>query len=139
MLPRKNLAETASEAGTFGTLLAAAKAAGLVDALTKGGPFTVFARRTTPSRSCPPERSSRCSRDTAKLKAILTYHVVPGRVLSTDLKLGTTAAETVNGRKLNVSRSKGRRRSREHGPGHRRGHPRRNGVIHVVDSVILPR
>jgi uncharacterized surface protein with fasciclin (FAS1) repeats len=139
MLPRKSLAETAAKAGTFKTLLAAAKAAGLVDALQKGGPFTVFAPSDDAFAKLPAGTVESLLRDTDKLKAILTYHVVPGRVLSKDLSLGTTAADTLNGQKLSVSKSKG---------GDVRANGARvtaadilagNGVIHVVDSVILPR
>jgi transforming growth factor-beta-induced protein len=139
VLPRKNIAETAAAAGTFKTLLAAAKAAGLVDALSQGGPFTVFAPSDAAFAKLPAGTVESLLRDKAKLKAVLTYHLVPGRVLSTDLNVGSTKAKTVQGSRLNVSRSRG---------GEVRANDAKvvaadilagNGVIHVVDSVLIPR
>lgn len=139
MLPRKNLVETATAAGQFGTLLKAAQAAGLVDALSKNGPFTVFAPTDAAFAKLPAGTVEALLNDTAKLKAILTYHVVSGRVLSTDLNVGTTSAKTLNGGALNVERSRDGRVNANGANVTSADILAGNGVIHVVDSVIIPR
>ncbi|MEL7258242.1 MAG: fasciclin domain-containing protein [Pseudomonadota bacterium] len=134
---KKDIVDTAVEAGSFTTLVAAVQAADLVDTLKGEGPFTVFAPTDEAFAALPegtvedllkPENKD-------KLTAILTYHVVPGKVMSTDLSdgmtaataqggdvtIGTTDGVTVNGANVvnaDIEAS--------------------NGVIHVIDGVILP-
>ena len=104
----KDIVDTAVEAGTFNTLAAALTAAGLVETLKGEGPFTVFAPTDEAFAALPagtvdtlllPENKD-------QLVAILTYHVVPGKVMSTDLSEGLTAA-TVNGADVTITRRKG--------------------------------
>lgn len=133
-----NLVDVAASAGSFGTLVAALEAAGLVDALAGGGPFTVFAPTDDAFAKLPhgtvetllkPENRER-------LTAILTYHVVPGRV-SAAQAARLTGAGTLNGQRLAIERDHGSLRiddatviSADVGAS--------NGVIHVIDSVLLP-
>ena len=110
------IVDVASEAGSFTTLLAAAEAAGLVDTLSGDGPLTVFAHTDT-------------------LTSILTYHVVAGEVLSTDLADGMTAA-TVNGAEITVDLSDGVNIDEANVV--TADIKASNGVIHVIDAVLLP-
>jgi uncharacterized surface protein with fasciclin (FAS1) repeats len=134
----KDIVDTAVAAGNFTTLAAALTAAGLVETLKGEGPFTVFAPTDAAFAALPagtvedllkPENKD-------KLIAILTYHVVPGKVMSTDLTEGMMA-KTVNGAEAMITLD---------------GGPKidgavistadiaaSNGVIHVIDSVILPK
>ena len=133
-----DIVDTAVAAGSFKTLVAAVQAAGLVDTLKGAGPFTVFAPTDEAFAKLPagtvedllkPENKD-------KLVAVLTYHVVPGKVMSTDLSeglkaktvqgseltLGTTGGVTVDGAKVVTADIVAD-----------------NGVIHVIDSVVLPK
>lgn len=140
ILPRKDIVDTAASAKTFKTLLAAAEAAGLVDTLKSKGPFTVFAPTDEAFAKLPAGTVESLLKDKAKLAAILTYHVVPGRVLSTDLPEGDLTAKTAEGRSLTINRS-------DRGAVKVNGASSvvsadliaGNGIIHVVDTVILPR
>lgn len=132
-----DIVDTASEAGSFTTLLAAAEAAGLVDTLKGEGPFTVFAPTDEAFAALPdgtvdsllqPENQD-------QLTAILTYHVVPGKVMSTDLSDGMTAT-TVQGGDLTVDLSDGVKINDATVVS--ADIEASNGVIHVIDSVILP-
>jgi len=137
--PANDIVDTAISAGSFNTLVAAVKAAGLVDTLKGAGPFTVFAPTDEAFAKLPagtveellkPENKS-------KLQAILTYHVVPGNVIAKDVvKLKT--AKTVNGQALTVKTEAGdvmvdgaKVVKTDIGCS--------NGVIHVIDSVVLPK
>jgi len=133
----KDVVDTAVGAGNFTTLVAAVQAAGLVDTLKGEGPFTVFAPTDAAFAALPegtvetlllPENKD-------QLVAVLTYHVVPGKVMSTDLTEGMMA-KTVQGGEVTITLD---------------GGPKvngavistadietTNGVIHVIDSVILP-
>lgn len=134
----KDIVDTAVEAGSFTTLVAAVEAAGLVETLKGEGPFTVFAPTDEAFAALPagtvedllkPENKD-------KLTAILTYHVVPGKVMSTDLSdnlmattvqgtdvtVMTTGGVTVNGAKVTTADIEAS-----------------NGVIHVIDTVIMPK
>ncbi|MFN3577361.1 MAG: fasciclin domain-containing protein [Tabrizicola sp.] len=133
----KDIVDTAVAAGTFNTLAAALTAAGLVETLKGEGPFTVFAPTDAAFAALPagtvedllkPENKD-------KLTAILTYHVVPGKVMSTDLTEGMKAA-TVNGKEITITLEGGPKVNGAviSGPDVAAS----NGVIHVIDSVILP-
>ena len=129
----KNIVEIASEAGAFNTLVAAVKAAGLVETLSGDGPFTVFAPTDEAFAALGGETLDALllpeNRD--KLTAILTYHVVPGRIEASDL-LRTSRARTVNGKRLPVGLRVGEARIIE------TDIEASNGIIHVIDRVLIP-
>lgn len=131
----KDIVDTAVAAGNFKTLAAALQAAGLVDTLKGPGPFTVFAPTDEAFAKVPKADLDALLKDKAKLTAVLTYHVVPGKVMAKDVKagkvksvqgsdltLGTTGGVTVDGAKVTAADIVAD-----------------NGVIHVIDSVVLPR
>ncbi|MEM1235279.1 MAG: fasciclin domain-containing protein [Pseudomonadota bacterium] len=136
-MSEKDIVDTAAEAGSFETLLAAATAAGLVDTLKGDGPFTVFAPTDDAFAALPdgtvetllkPENQD-------QLVAILTYHVVPGKVMSTDLSDDMMAA-TVNGAEIMIDLDNGVMVNTASVVS--ADIEASNGVIHVIDSVILP-
>lgn len=129
---------TASKAGTFKTLLAAAKAAGLVEALSAEGPLTVFAPTDEAFAKLPAGTVTSLLKpeNKAQLAAILKYHVVPGRVYSTEL-LAAREAKTLHGGKLTATVTNGV--AKVNGAGLiATDLDASNGVIHVVDAVLLP-
>jgi uncharacterized surface protein with fasciclin (FAS1) repeats len=130
----KDIVDTAVAAGSFKTLVAAVRAAGLVDTLKGEGPFTVFAPTDEAFKKLPAGtvESLLKPENLDKLKAILTYHVVAGQVMSKDL-LKMTSAKTVNGQKVSIGLTVDN--SRVIIPDIKCS----NGVIHVIDSVILPK
>ncbi|MEQ6249855.1 fasciclin domain-containing protein [Sulfitobacter sp. HNIBRBA3233] len=133
----KDIVATASDAGDFTTLLAAAEAAGLVETLQGEGPFTVFAPTDAAFAALPDGTVDELLKPENKdqLTSVLTYHVVPGKVMSTDLSDGLEA-ETVQGDVVTFSV----------GDGVMVGDANvvtadieaSNGVIHVIDKVIMP-
>jgi len=133
----KTIVEIASEAGNFTTLVAAVKAAGLVETLSGPGPFTVFAPTDEAFAKLPAGTVESLLKDKEKLTSILTYHVVAGKVMASDVvKLkeaktvqGQNVAITVEGDTVMVDAAKVVKTDIEAS----------NGVIHVVDSVILPK
>ena len=139
IMPRKDIVDTAVSAGSFNTLLAAAKAAGLVDTLKSKGPFTVFAPTDAAFARLPAGTVEALLKDKAKLAAILTYHVVPGRVLSTDLPFGEASARTVQGSNVKIKRAESGKVTVDGATVTSADVIAGNGVIHVIDSVILPR
>ncbi|MEL6550507.1 MAG: fasciclin domain-containing protein [Pseudomonadota bacterium] len=133
----KDIVDTAAEAGSFETLLAAATAAGLVDTLKGEGPFTVFAP-TDEAFAALPEGTVETllmPENQDQLVAILTYHVVPGKVMSTDLSDDMMAA-TVNGAEIMIDLDSGVMVNTANVVS--ADIEASNGVIHVIDSVILP-
>ncbi len=131
----KDIVDTAAEAGTFSTLLAAAEAAGLVDTLKGDGPFTVFAPTDDAFAALPAGTVEGLLADPAALAGILTYHVVPGKVMSTDLSDDMMAA-TVNGADIMIDLDSGVMVN--DATVIAADIEASNGVIHVIDSVILP-
>jgi len=132
-----DIVDTAVEAGSFNTLVAAVKAAGLVDALKGDGPFTVFAPSDEAFAKLPEGtvESLLLPENKSKLTAILTYHVVSGKILSADVKAGRV--ETLQGSQLRVSKKKGALmvdQAKIVGADVTAS----NGVIHVIDEVIMP-
>ena len=131
----KDIVDTAVAAGQFKTLATALQAAGLIDTLKGKGPFTVFAPTDAAFAKIPKAQLDALLADKAKLTAVLTYHVVPGKVMAKDVKagkvktvqgsdltLGTMGGVTVDGAKVvqaDIAAD--------------------NGVIHVIDSVVLPK
>lgn len=133
----KDIVDTAVGAGTFNTLVAAVTAAGLVDTLKGEGPFTVFAP-TDDAFAALPEgtvESLLLPENKDQLVAILTYHVVPSKVMSTDLKDGMTAA-TVQGGMITIDLDNGVMVNDANVT--TADIEAENGVIHVIDKVILP-
>jgi uncharacterized surface protein with fasciclin (FAS1) repeats len=131
----KDIVDTAVSAGDFTTLAAALKAAGLVDTLKGKGPFTVFAPTDAAFAKIPKAQLDALLADKAKLTAVLTYHVVPGSVMSKDVHAGTV--KTVQGSSLTVSTSGGVKVDNANVTAV--DIVADNGVIHVIDTVILPR
>ncbi|WP_375173890.1 fasciclin domain-containing protein [Pseudooceanicola sp.] len=134
---KKDIVDTAAEAGSFSTLLAAAEAAGLVDTLKGEGPLTVFAP-TDDAFAALPEGTVESllePENKDKLTAILTYHVVSGAVMSGDLSDGMSAA-TVEGSEITVSL--GDAVKINDATVVTPDIEASNGVIHVIDSVLMP-
>lgn len=133
----KDIVDTAVGAGSFGTLVAAVQAAGLVDTLKGDGPFTVFAPTDAAFAALPAGTVEELLKpeNKDKLTAILTYHVVAGKVMSGDLSDGLSAA-TVNGANITIGTMGG---VTVNGANVTQADiEASNGVIHVIDTVILP-
>ncbi len=135
---KMDVVDTAVSAGSFGTLVAAVKAAGLVETLKGEGPFTVFAPTDDAFAKLPEGTVENLlkTENIDQLKSILTYHVVPGKVMAADaVKL--TSADTVNGKAFAISQRDGAVYV---------GNAKviqtdvaaSNGVIHVIDTVLIP-
>ncbi|WP_296540473.1 fasciclin domain-containing protein [Rhizorhabdus sp.] len=130
-----DIVDTAAAAGSFSTLLAAAEAAGLVETLKGEGPFTVFAPTDEAFAALPEGTVEGLLADPEALAAILTYHVIAGKVMSTDLTEGMTAA-TVNGADVTITLEGG---AKINGANIVQADiEASNGVIHVIDAVIMP-
>lgn len=130
------IVDVAAANGNFKTLVAAVKAAGLADTLSGPGPLTVFAPTDAAFAKLPPGTVDALLKDPPKLKAILTYHVVAGKVMAKDVKTGT--APTVNGQTINLTASQGGvmvNDAKVTGADVAAS----NGVIHVIDTVLLPK
>jgi uncharacterized surface protein with fasciclin (FAS1) repeats len=131
----KTIVETAVAANQFKTLVAAVQAAGLVDTLQGAGPFTVFAPTDEAFAKLPAGTVEGLLKDLPKLKNVLTYHVVSGKVLAKDVA-GLNSAKTVQGGDLRVDATHGVKINNAkvtqadiHAS---------NGVIHVIDTVLIP-
>jgi len=132
----KDIVDTAIAAGSFKTLVTAVQAADLVETLKGKGPFTVFAPTDEAFAKIPSAKLEALLKDKTALTSVLTYHVVPGKVMAADVvKLST--AKTVQGKSINIVAKDGKvminganvvRTDIVCG----------NGVIHVIDAVILP-
>lgn len=135
----RDLVETAVAAGQFNTLAAALKAAGLVDTLKGAGPFTVFAPTDAAFAKLPKGTVEDLLKpeNKAKLAAILTYHVVSGRVMAADV-VKITDAKTVQGGSLKVTAAGGKVMV-DGANVVKTDISASNGVIHVIDSVVLPK
>jgi uncharacterized surface protein with fasciclin (FAS1) repeats len=135
---RSDIVDTAAAAGSFGTLVAAVQAAGLVDTLKGPGPFTVFAPTDAAFAKLPPGTVQTLLRpeNRAQLQKILTYHVVPGAITSSQLAGKTAAPVTVQGQILAVDGRSGVtvNNARVVTADVRAS----NGVIHVIDTVLMP-
>ena len=131
----KDIVDTAVEAGSFTTLVAAVEAAGLVETLKGEGPFTVFAPTDDAFAALPEGTVEGLLEDPEALAAILTYHVVPGKVMSTDLS-NEMMATTVNGADVTIMTEGGVMVNEANVV--TADIEASNGVIHVIDAVILP-
>ncbi len=135
---KKDIVDTAVAAGDFKTLAAALQAAGLVDTLKGPGPFTVFAPTDEAFAKLPAGTVEELLKpeNKEKLVAILTYHVVAGKVMAKDVA-GLTSAKTVNGKSVTISTLNGAVMV-DNARVVKTDIVASNGVIHVIDSVILP-
>ena len=131
----KDIVDTAVAAGSFKTLATALQAAGLVDTLKGPGPFTVFAPTDAAFAKIPKADLDALLKDKAKLSAVLTYHVVPGKVMAKDVKAGKV--KTVQGSELTISTMGGV--MVDQAKVSATDIVADNGVIHVIDSVVLPK
>ena len=134
----KTIVEVAVGAKTFNTLVAAVKVAGLVETLSGEGPFTVFAPTDEAFAKLPKGtvESLLKPENKAKLVAVLTYHVVPGKVMAADV-VKLTEAKTVQGTTVDI-KVEGESVMIDKAKVVKTDIGCRNGVIHVIDSVILP-
>ena len=133
----KDIVDTAAGAGTFTTLLKAATAAGLVDTLKGAGPFTVFAPTDAAFAKLPAGTLDGLLKDPEALKKILLYHVVSGKVMA-DKVVGMTSADSVAGPAIKVSVKDGTVYLNDTAKVVTTDIETSNGVIHVIDQVILP-
>jgi uncharacterized surface protein with fasciclin (FAS1) repeats len=133
----KDIVETATEAGSFKTLLAAVKAAGLVETLQGTGPFTVFAPTDAAFAALPAGTLDGLLKDPAALKKILLYHVVSGSVTA-DKVVGMTSATSVEGSPVAIAVKDGTVYLNDTAKVVTPDVMASNGVIHVIDQVILP-
>lgn len=133
-----DVVQTAVDAGSFKTLVSAVKAAGLVETLQGSGPFTVFAPTDEAFAKLPagtvenllkPENKS-------KLVAVLTYHVVPGKVMSNDIAGKKTSVKSVEGSEIKVDATSGVKV--DDAKVVKPDIEASNGVVHVIDTVIMP-
>ncbi len=131
----KDIVDTAVAAGQFKTLATALQAAGLIDTLKGKGPFTVFAPTDDAFAKVPKDQLDALLKDKAKLTAVLTYHVVPGKVMAADVKAGQV--KTVQGSALTVATAGGV--TVDNAKVVKTDIVANNGVIHVIDSVVMPK
>lgn len=131
-----DLVETAAAADQFKTLVAALEKANLVDTLKGKGPYTVFAPTDAAFAKLPQGALEDLLKDQEKLAAVLTYHVVPGKVMSANVKPGQI--ETVQGQPLTVAVNNGGVTVND-ARVIKTDVTASNGVIHVIDSVVLPK
>ncbi len=136
-----DIVDTAVAAGNFKTLVTAVQAAGLVDTLKSKGPFTVFAPNDDAFAKLPKGTVEGLLKDIPKLKAVLTYHVVAGKVMAADVvKLKT--AKTVQGQDVKIDAAKWHLHKNvkiNDANVVKADIVTDNGVIHVIDKVILPK
>jgi uncharacterized surface protein with fasciclin (FAS1) repeats len=130
-----DIVDTAVSAGQFKTLVKAVQEAGLVDTLKSKGPFTVFAPTDEAFAKLPAGALDALLKDKQKLTAVLTYHVVPGRVMAAQVKPGQV--KTVEGQSLTVSTMNGAVMV-NNAKVLKTDIVASNGVIHVIDTVVLP-
>ncbi len=131
----KDIVDTAVAAGSFKTLVTAVQAAGLVETLKSKGPFTVFAPTDEAFAKIPKADLDALLKDKAKLSAVLTYHVVPGVVLAKDVKAGDVV--TVQGSKVQITKDGGVKVNNAKVVS--TDVMASNGVIHVIDTVLMPK
>ena len=138
MLPTRTIADNAANSADHTTLVAAVSAAGLVDTLKGEGPFTVFAPVDSAFAALPPGTldSLMQPENRAMLTSVLTYHVVPGKVMAGDVKAGPL--KSVEGSAITVA-ANGNTVMVDNATVTKTDIAADNGVIHVIDSVILPK
>jgi uncharacterized surface protein with fasciclin (FAS1) repeats len=132
----KDIVDTAVEAGSFKTLVTALKEAGLVETLKGAGPFTVFAPSDAAFAKLPAGTVEALLKDKAALAKVLTYHVVAGKVMAADVKTGD--AKSVQGQALAL-KADGAKVMVNNATVVAADVATSNGVIHVIDTVLLPK
>ena len=139
VMAQKDVVDTAVGAGNFSTLVAALKAAGLVETLKGEGPFTVFAPTDEAFSALPAGTVDDLLKpaNKSKLVSILTYHVVPGKVMAADV-VKISEAKTVNGQSLTIGVKDGTVKV-DSAKVVTTDIECSNGVIHVIDAVVLPK
>ena len=135
-LSKKDIVDTAISNSDFSTLVTAVQAADLVEALKSEGPYTVFAPTNEAFEKIPAEKLQALLEDKEALRAVLTYHVVPGKVLAKDV-VNLSKASTVNGRDIQITTDNGVMVNNAKVIA--TDIKTSNGVIHVIDTVILPK
>ena len=135
MFPSKNIVQNAVNSKDHTTLVAAVKAAGLVETLESKGPFTVFAPTNDAFKAVPAKTLDELAKDPAQLKAVLAYHVVPAKVMAADVNIGK--AKTANGADLNLAVA-GTFVTVEDGMVQTADIAATNGVVHTLDRVLIP-
>ncbi len=130
-----DIVDTAVAAGSFKTLVVALQKAGLVETLKGKGPFTVFAPTDAAFAKVPKDQLDALLADKAMLTKVLTYHVVAGKIMAADVKAGT--AKTVSGSDLTITTDNGRVMV-DKANVVKTDITASNGVIHVIDSVVMP-
>lgn len=131
-----DIVEVAVGAGSFDTLVTAVKAAGLVETLQGEGPFTVFAPTDEAFAKIPPDQLEALLADKDALTAVLTYHVVPGKVMAADV-VSLESATTVQGSNITIDTSDGVKVDGANVV--TTDIEASNGVIHIIDAVIMPK
>ena len=131
-----DIVDTAVNAGSFSTLVAAVKAANLVDTLKGAGPFTVFAPTDEAFAKLPEGTVDALLKDIPKLKKILTYHVVSGKVMASDV-VKLKSAKTVEGSEVKIDASNGGVKV-NNATVATTDVAADNGVIHIIDTVLIP-
>ncbi len=131
-----DIVDTAISAGQFNTLVKAVQAAGLVETLKSPGPFTVFAPTDAAFAKLPAGTLQALLNDPEKLKAVLLYHVVPGKVMAADVKSGPVKTAQGSSARLRVSDGKV---TIDNATVVTADVLADNGVIHVIDAVIVPK
>ena len=131
-----DIVDTAVDAGSFNTLVKAVQAAGLVETLKGEGPFTVFAPTDEAFAKLPEGTLEALLNDKERLVAVLTYHVVPGKVMASDV-VTLKQAKTVQGQSISIDTKNGVKVDAANVV--KTDIVTSNGVIHVIDTVILPR
>lgn len=135
--PAADIVDTAVSAGSFNTLVTAVKAAGLVDTLKSAGPFTVFAPTDEAFAKLPAGTLDSLLQNPEKLKQVLLYHVVAGKVMAADV-VKLKEAKTVQGSSAKI-KTQGGKVMVDNANVVKTDIMTDNGVIHVIDSVILPK
>jgi uncharacterized surface protein with fasciclin (FAS1) repeats len=130
-----DIVDTAVAAGNFKTLVAAVQAAGLVDTLKGPGPFTVFAPTDEAFAKVPKDKLDALLKDKAALTKVLTYHVVAGKVMAKDVKAGKV--KTVQGSELTLGTTGGV--TVDNAKVIKADIAVDNGVIHAIDTVVMPK
>lgn len=137
-MAEKDIVDTAVAAGSFNTLVKAVQAAGLVEVLKGEGPYTVFAPTDAAFAKLPPDALAELLKpeNKSKLAAVLTYHVIPGKVMSADIAGKSLMVESVEGSKISVDAKSNVMVDNANVV--KVDIEASNGVIHVIDTVIMP-
>lgn len=130
-----DLVETAATSGTFKTFLAAAKAAGMLETLKSSGPYTVFAPSDSAFGKLPPGTMNSLMKDKTKLAELVSYHVIPGKVMVAEVKPGKV--KTIEGESVTLTSDNGKI-TVDNANVVQSDLQADNGVIHEIDAVVMP-